>query len=157
MTYGILILLFFFNIAIGIIIYYAIRLLLANQRALSQRISVVEEFMLELAPNTEDDLLDEFRPVDIHDGIDTEDKNSTEEINIAVANSAIEQDKAQESPVIAESVTKTMIRLESERVQSIVELSKNGFAPDAIAKQTGYSEGEILLALNLHRSIGTLR
>lgn len=151
MAYGILIILFFINIAVGIIVYAAIRLLLARQQALLQRITLLEEFVLELAPENEPD--QDFAAASMELPTDVEGE---------VAASAMKDEKVNVSDKDPDGDSSTLMPseiayLENERVQSIVRLAAMGLTPEIIARQTGFSEGEVRLALSLHRGNAFIR
>lgn len=152
MAYGILVILFFFNLAVGFIIYAAIRLLLIRQRKFSDRLALLEEYILELSPTLEtsqekdsssEDLFEAFDAVDYLQNKPNAivDENDTE---FLVVNNPPE-------------IISTVLPIENERVQAIVSLVREGHSSDNIAKKTGYSEGEVLLVLNLLREKGPLR
>lgn len=154
MTYGILIILFFLNIAVGFIIYTAIRLILHRQRALSERVALLEEFILELTPTleshnfteeiTEDEPMDDF--IILGDDALQEDALQIEKDYIN------EVDETTRAPEVYDIPASN-----NDRAFAIITLARDGLSPEAIAKKTGYSEGEVLLVLNLHRDKDSLR
>jgi DNA-directed RNA polymerase specialized sigma24 family protein len=123
----------------GLLFVFLIRIrdLSNTQQGFADRIGIIEEMMVELAEVEAEE--------EAHEEVDDEEPRNPEVVPHEQA--VVEQNQER----------KENFTVEEERTHRILELDRLGLSPEDIAKRSGYSNGEVRLILNLHRSGQSIR